>query len=184
MWWMSLIYFTAVMGLYGLTFWLPTLVKAAGVKGVLQIGLLTAIPYSAAVVAMLLCGRSADKHRERRWHLAIPMLVGAVGLIGSVLAAQNTAVAIGFLSLAAAGIITSAPLFWSLPTAFLTGASAAAGIATVNSIGNLAGFASPYLIGWLKDLTSSTNAGMYVLSGILVIGAAITLAVPAKLVNR
>jgi nitrate/nitrite transporter NarK len=183
-WWMSLIYFTAVMGQYGLTFWMPTLVKAAGVKGVLQIGLLTAIPYGAAVAAMLFCGHSADKHRERRWHLAIPMLVGAVGLIGSVLAAQNTAVAIGFLSLAAAGIITSAPLFWSLPTAFLTGASAAAGIAAVNSVGNLAGFASPYLIGWLKDLTASTNAGMYVLSGILIIGAAITLAVPAKLVNR
>ena len=183
-WWMSLIYFTAVMGQYGLTFWMPSLVKAAGVKGVFQIGMLTAIPYATAVVAMLLFGHSADKHRERRWHMAIPMLLGAVGLIGSALAAQNTAVAIAFLSLAAAGVITSAPLFWSLPTAFLTGVSAAAGIATINSVGNLAGFASPYLIGWIKDLTASTDVGMYVLSGILVAGAALVLSVPAKLVNR
>jgi nitrate/nitrite transporter NarK len=183
-WWMSLIYFTAVMGQYGLTFYMPTLIKAAGVKGVFQIGLLTAIPFSAAVVAMLLFGHSADRRRERRWHVAIPMVLGAVGLIGSVLAAQNTAVAIGFLSLAAAGVISAAPLFWSLPTAFLTGASAAVGIATVNSVGNLAGFASPYLIGWLKDLTSSTNTGMYALSAILIFGAAVTLSVPARLVNR
>jgi nitrate/nitrite transporter NarK len=183
-WWMSLIYFTAVMGQYGLTFWMPTLIKSAGVKGVLQIGMLTAIPFSAAVVAMLFFGHSADKHRERRWHMVIPMLLGAVGLVGSALAAQNTAVAIAFLSLAAAGVLSSAPLFWSLPTAFLTGASAAAGIATINSVGNLAGFASPYLIGWLKDLTASTNVGMYVLSGILVAGAVLVLSVPAKLVNR
>lgn len=183
-WLMSLIYFCAVMGQYGLTFWMPTLIKAAGIKGVLDIGLFTAIPYSAAVVAMLLFGRSADKHRERRWHLVVPMLLGAVGLVGSALAGTNTGVAVAFLSLAAAGVITSAPLFWSLPTAFLGGTAAAAGIAGINSVGNLAGFASPYLIGWLKDLTQSTNIGMYVLAGVLVVGCIAVLSVPAKLVNR
>ncbi len=183
-WWMSLIYFSSVMGLYGLSFWMPTLIKAAGVKGVLQVGLLTAIPNAAAVVAMLYFGHSADKHRERRWHMVIPMLLGAVGLIGSTLAAQNTVVAIAFLSLASAGVITSLPLFWSLPTAFLTGVSAAAGIAVINSVGNLAGFAAPYLIGWIKDLTASTDIGMYVLAGFLVAGVALILSVPAKLVNR
>jgi nitrate/nitrite transporter NarK len=183
-WLMSLIYFTCVVGQYGLTFWLPTLIKAAGVQTTLDIGLLTAIPYGTAVVAMVLFGRSADRHRERRWHLAIPMLLGAVGLVGSALAAQDTVLAIGFLSIAAAGVLTSAPLFWSLPTAFLAGLSAAAGIAAINSVGNLAGFASPYLIGWIKDATGSTDIGMYVLAAVLVAGAAIVLGVPARLVNR
>lgn len=184
-WLMSLIYFCCVMGQYGLTFWMPSLIKTAGIKGVFNIGLFTAIPYTAAVIAMLLFGRSADKHRERRWHLVVPMLLGAIGLIGSALAGtENTGIAIAFLSLAAAGVITSAPLFWSLPTAFLGGTAAAAGIAAINSVGNLAGFASPYLIGWLKDLTQSTNIGMYVLAGVLVAGTLLVLSVPGRLVNR
>ncbi|RJG03623.1 MFS transporter [Noviherbaspirillum sedimenti] len=183
-WLMSLIYFCCVMGQYGLTFWMPSLIKAAGIKGVLNIGLFTAIPYSAAIIAMLLLGRSADHKRERRWHLAIPMLLGAVGLVGSALAGTNTGIAIAFLTLAAAGVVASAPLFWSLPTAFLGGAAAAAGIAAINSVGNLAGFASPYLIGWLKDLTQSTNIGMYVLAGVLVAGSLVVLSIPARLVNR
>lgn len=183
-WLMSLIYFCCVMGQYGLTFWMPSLIKAAGIKGVFNIGLFTAIPYSAAVVAMLLFGRSADKHRERRWHLVIPMLLGATGLVGSALAGTNTELAIAFLTLAAAGVITSAPLFWSLPTAFLGGTAAAAGIAAINSVGNLAGFASPYLIGWFKDLTQSTNIGMYVLAAVLVAGSLAVLSVPGRLVNR
>jgi D-galactonate transporter len=183
-WLMSVIYFCCVMGQYGLTFWMPSLIKAAGIKGVLNIGLFTAIPYSAAVVAMVLLGRSSDKHGERRWHLAGPMLLGAVGLACSALAGTNTGLAVAFLTLAAAGVISSAPLFWSLPTAFLGGTAAAAGIAGINSLGNLAGFASPYLIGWLKDLTQSTNFGMYALAAILVVGAATVLSVPARLVNR
>ena len=183
-WHMSLIYFCCVMGQYGLTFWMPTLIKAAGVKGVFNIGMFTAIPYGAAVVAMLLFGRSADKQRERRWHLVVPMLLGAIGLIGSAQAGGNTGLAVAFLTLAAAGVLTSAPLFWSLPTAFLGGTAAAAGIAAINSIGNLAGFASPYLIGWLKDLTQSTNSAMYVLAAVLVAGCFAVLSVPARLVNR
>jgi len=183
-WHMSLIYFCCVMGQYGLTFWMPTLIKAAGVKGVFNIGMFTAIPYGAAVVAMLLFGRSADKQRERRWHLVVPMLLGAIGLIGSAQAGANTGLAVAFLTLAAAGVLTSAPLFWSLPTAFLGGTAAAAGIAAINSIGNLAGFASPYLIGWLKDLTQSTNSAMYVLAAVLVAGCFAVLSVPARLVNR
>jgi len=184
LWLMALIYFCCVMGQYGLTFWMPTLVKSAGVSGVFNIGMFTAIPYSAAVVAMLLFGRSADKHRERRWHLVVPMLLGAVGLVGSAIAGGNTGVAVVFLCFGAAGVLTSAPLFWSLPTAFLSGSAAAAGIAAINSVGNLAGFASPYLIGWLKDLTHSTNLGMYALAGVLLAGAVAVLTVPGRLVNR
>lgn len=184
-WVMALIYFCCVMGQYGLTFWMPTLIKTAGIQGVFNIGMFTAIPYTAAVIAMLLLGRSSDKHLERRWHMVIPMLMGAVGLIGSALAGTtNTGIAIVFLTIAAAGVIASAPLFWSLPTAFLNGVAAAAGIAAINSVGNLAGFASPYLIGAIKDMTQSTNIALYVLAGVLVLGAIVVLRVPARLVNR
>jgi MFS family permease len=184
LWLMCAIYFCCVMGQYGLTFWLPALIEAAGARGVLQIGLLTAVPYSMAVVAMLLFGRSADHRAERRWHTAIPLMMGAAGLTLTVIAGRNTPAAIAALTLAAAGIMTCAPLFWSLPTAFLGGAAAAAGIAAINSVGNLAGFVSPYAVGWLKDLTQSTAAGMYALSVVLVVGAALILTIPARLVNR
>ncbi len=183
-WAMCLIYFSVVLGQYGLTFWMPTLVKATGVKGNVNIGLLSAIPFVCAVIAMPLLGRSADARRERRWHLIVPALLGAVGFVISASFPQNTVIAITFLSLAAAGVLSCAPLFWSLPTAFLSGAAAAGGIAIINSVGNLSGFASPYLVGYLKDATHSNQSGMFVLAGFLVLGAIATYLTPAKLVNR
>jgi nitrate/nitrite transporter NarK len=93
-------------------------------------------------------------------------------------------VSIAFLSIAAAGVLTCAPLFWSLPTSFLSGIAAASGIAVVNSVGNLAGFVSPYMVGALKDMTQSTQLPMYVLAAILVVGAVLVWLTPAKLVNR
>lgn len=183
-WLMCWIFFACAMGQYALTFWMPTLIKTAGIKSVLNIGLVTAVPYLATAATMVLVGGSADRHRERRWHLAIPMVVGAAGLILSVLAGTQTALAVFFLSVAAAGVITSAPLFWSLPTAFLSGAAAAAGIAAINSVGNLAGFVSPYMVGWLKDVTHSDKDAMLCLTLILVVGAATVFTVPAKMVNR
>ncbi|MDD0810990.1 MFS transporter [Curvibacter sp. RS43] len=183
-WWMAAIYFAFVMGQYALTFWLPSLVKATGVQGNLNVGLLSAIPFLCAIVAMNLFGRSADQRRERRWHLIIPAAMGAVGFTVAASFAHNTTVSLVFLSLAAAGVLTCAPLFWSLPTAFLSGTAAAAGIAAINSVGNLAGFASPYLIGYLKDSTGSTAIGMYVLAGALVVGAVLVWLTPRELVNR
>ncbi|UZN51608.1 MFS transporter [Cupriavidus cauae] len=183
-WMMSAIYFSFVMGLYGISFWLPTIIRQTGVKSALDIGLLTAIPYGFAVLGMVLVARSADRSGERRWHIAIPALAGAIGLVLSVLWYDRTVLAMVGLTLATIGIMTTLPLFWSLPTAFLAGTGAAAGIAMINSLGNLAGFISPYAVGWLKDLTQSTNAGMYLLAGCLVIGAVLTLLVPARLVSR
>ena len=183
-WLLGLIYFSFVMGLYGVSFWLPTIIKATGVKDALQIGMLTAIPYGSAVVAMIFVSRSADRTGERRWHIAVPALLGAVGLVLSVTWGQNTVLAMTALTLATMGILTTLPLFWSLPTSFLAGAGAAAGIALINSVGNLAGFVSPFAVGWLKDMTQSTNAGMYLLSVSLVVGALLTLSVPARLVSK
>jgi D-galactonate transporter len=183
-WLMSLIYFSFVMGLYGVSFWLPTIIKATGVTDALSIGLLSAIPYGAAVIGMLLFARSADRRGERRWHIAVPAVIGAVGLVLSVVWANSTALAMFGLTLATMGILTTLPLFWSLPTAFLAGTGAAAGIAMINSLGNLAGFLSPYLVGWLKQVTASNSSGMYMLAGFMILGAVLVLSVPAKMVNK
>ena len=183
-WLMGLIYFSFVMGLYGISFWLPTIIKQTGISDALKIGLLSAIPWAFAVVAMVLVARHADRTGERRWHIAIPGLLGAVGLVLSVLWRDDTTLAMAALTLATMGILSTLPSFWSLPTAFLAGTGAAAGIALINSLGNLAGFASPYAVGWLKDLTSSTNSGVYLLACSLVVGAALTLSVPAPPVKR
>ena len=182
-WFMCLIYFCVVLGQYGLNFWMPTLLKTAGVQGSTAIGLLSAIPYIVTLVMMNLLGHSADRRRERRWHLAIPALIGAAGFVIAP-TAPNVGVAIAALSLAAAGAITCAPLFWSLPTAFLAGAGAAAGIAVVNSVGNLAGFVAPFIVGYAKDATGSAAVGLYAIAGGLVLGAICALLTPAKLVDR
>ncbi|WP_104657159.1 MFS transporter [Ralstonia insidiosa] len=184
MWLMSGIYFTFVMGLYGVSFWLPTLIKQTGVADPFSVGLLTAIPYGAAVIAMILVARSADRTRERRWHIAIPAVAGAIGLVLSAVWHTNTTLAMAALTLGTMGILTTLPLFWSLPTAFLAGTGAAAGIALINSLGNLAGFISPYAVGWLKDATKSTDSGMYMLAASMVLGAILTLSVPASKVNK
>jgi nitrate/nitrite transporter NarK len=133
---------------------------------------------------MVLLAANADRHRERRWHAAIPMTIGAIFLSLSAMAGTHTLVAMVCLTIGAAGVLSSGALFWSLPTAFLGGVSAAAGIAAINSVGNLAGFVSPYVVGALKDLTSSTEAGMFAVSAVLIVGALAILTIEARLVNR
>ncbi len=182
-WLMGLIYFSFVMGLYGMSFWLPTIIKQTGIADALTIGLLSAIPWACAVVAMVAVARHADRTGERRWHIAIPGLLAAAGLVFSVLFRENTTLAMAGLTVGAMGIMTTLPLFWSLPTAFLAGTAAAAGIALINSLGNLSGFVAPYAVGWLKDQTGSTDSGVYLLAVSLVVGALLTLSVPAKLVR-
>ncbi|MFM7760675.1 MAG: MFS transporter [Burkholderiaceae bacterium] len=183
-WLCAAIYFSYVMGVYGVSFFLPTIIKSMGHTDVVEIGLISSIPYSVSVVVMLLVARSADRTGERRWHVAIPGVLGAVGLALSVVLAKDGTLAIAALTLGLSGIMTTLPLFWSLPTAFLAGTGAAAGIALINSLGNLAGFVSPYAVGWLKDATGSTDAGVYMLSVAVAIGVLLTLAVPKQLVNR
>lgn len=183
-WLCAAIYFSYVMGVYGVSFFLPTIIKSMGHTDVVEIGLISSIPYSVSVVVMLLVARSADRTGERRWHVAIPGMLGAIGLALSVILAKDGALAIAALTLGLSGIMTTLPLFWSLPTAFLAGTGAAAGIALINSLGNLAGFVSPYAVGWLKDTTGSTDTGVYLLAAAMVVGVLLTLAVPKSLVNR
>ncbi|AEI78461.1 major facilitator superfamily MFS_1 [Cupriavidus necator N-1] len=181
---MTMICFCTVMGQYGLTFWLPTLIKQTGVKSVLDVGLLTAIPFGVAVCSMILVSRSSDRMRERRWHLIVPFCCAATGLVLSAVFSHNTALSLAALALAAGGSLATSPLFWSLPTSILSGVGAAAGIALINSFANLAGFISPYMIGLIKDATRSTDAAMFVLAAVLLCGALLTYSVPARLVNK
>jgi D-galactonate transporter len=184
-WLLALIYFCLIMGLYGVSFWLPTIIKGLGVKNAASVGLLYAVPYALATIAMILVGRSADARKERRWHIAVPCILGAIGLIASVSFGASPVLAIAALSLGTVGILSAIPLFWSCPTAFLSGAAAAGGIALINSVGNLAGFASPYIVGLIKDFTHSTDLGMYVLAGCLLTAAVLVVAgLPARLVNK
>lgn len=176
--------FFQAMGQYALSFWMPSLIKQAGVTDVLDIGLYTAIPYACAIVAMILVGRSSDQRLERRWHLIIPFVVGALGICASAYFGQNFGLAMVALCVAAAGCYTVTALFWNLPPAFLEGVGAAAGIAIINSIGGIAGFLSPYLLGWVKTATGSTNIAMYVLSCGLLVGAVLTVLLPKRIVNR
>ena len=176
-WLLALVYFLFVMGLYGVSFWLPQLVKNSGVDDVFTIGLLTAIPYFVAAVVMVLAARHSDRSGERRWHAAVAALAGALGLIVATVYSDNTVIAMAALSVATAGILSTFPIFWSLPTAMLGGAAAAAGIALINSVGNLAGFVSPYLVGAIKDATHSTANGIYLLATSLVAGAVLVVAV-------
>ena len=184
LWLLAGIYFCVVMGQYAITFWLPTLVRNAGVAEPLHIGLLTSLPYLCAIFAMLLVARSGDKHQERRWHLAMPMLAGALGLSLAAALGSNVTLSILSLCLAASGILAASSLFWMLPTTLLGGVSAAAGIAAINSFANLAGFCSPYLIGWVTTTLGSSAVGMYLITGVLAFGAFLVFRVPARQVNR
>ncbi|AIO27060.1 MFS transporter [Burkholderia cepacia] len=183
LWLMAAIYFCVVLGQYGLTFWLPTIVRKAGVSDPLWVGIFTAIPYLCALVALPLIGMSADRRRERRFHLAIPMLIAAAGF-AALPALGSVAASIICLSVAAAGILASSSQFWSLPTSLLGGVSAAAGIAAVNCFANLAGFFSPAIVGWLNDLTGKSTAGLVFISVAVTLGAALVFLVPARSVNR
>ncbi|WP_122435810.1 MFS transporter [Pseudomonas viridiflava] len=184
LWLLACIYFCVVMGQYAITFWLPTLIRNAGLADPLHIGLMTSVPYLCAIVAMLLMGRSGDKHRERRWHLVLPMIAGALGLSLAAVFGNSLLLSVLSLCLAAAGVLSASSLFWMLPTTLLGGVSAAAGIAGINSFANLAGFCSPYLIGWITTTTGSSAIGMYLITGVLFIGAFLVLRIPAASVNR
>jgi len=159
---LSLIYFGFVGALYGMQFWLPQIVKAFGLSNV-QTGFVTAIPYLFGTVAMILWARHSDATRERVFHVGAPLILIAVALaISSTL--SDPVITMVALTFAAIGVFCVFGVFWTLPTAWLSGTAAAGAIALINSIGNLAGFGGPYLVGWIKDTTGSTAHGLLALS--------------------
>jgi len=173
-WVLCAIYFTLMIGLYGIAFWLPTIVKAFGIKGYLGVGLITAVPYGVAVIGMILLSNHSDKTGERRLHYVLNVTAGAVGLILSGVYASQPALAIIFLSIGTLGVIGSMPLFWPLPSAFLAGTAAAAGIGIVNSVGNLGGYFGPNIPIWARAFSPDKSAALYIIAAILMVGALLT----------
>ena len=184
-WLMCSIYFSIGMGSYAIGFWQPTIISQTGVKNPFQIGLLVMLPYTVALLSMIIMGRHADKTRERRWHLVIPNLVAALGFLLCTQAGSSTPIAMLGLVLAVAGVVTALPMFWALPTSFLGGAAAAAGLALINCMGNLSGFCSPTIMGFLKTSTGTLNSGLLLVAGCQILSALLIVGlVPANLVNR
>ncbi|EEG09618.1 MFS transporter [Pseudogulbenkiania ferrooxidans] len=170
---LAMIYFGTSAGLYTLGIWAPQIIKQLGVSS-MTVGFLNAIPPIISVIAMVWWSRHSDRTGERTWHVILACLAAAVGLV--VAAGSNSIIGlIAALTLVNIGISCAKPPLWSMPTAFLSGAAAATGIATINSIGNLGGFVGPAMIGWTKDQTGSFAGGLYFVSGLLVLSAVLTL---------
>jgi ACS family tartrate transporter-like MFS transporter len=170
---LSLVYFGAVATNYGLGFFLPQIVKAFGLN-IFLTTLVSATPYVVGTIGMVWWGRRSDRVAERRFHTAFPLFLAAAGIAVSTALDDPLLKMISFC-IAGFGIFACLPVFWTLPTAFLSGAAAAAGIAVINSIGNLAGFAGPFAMGWIKDHTGSYAGGLLLLAGLGIIAMGMVL---------
>ncbi|PUA17667.1 MFS transporter [Glaciimonas sp. PCH181] len=166
----SFIYFTIICGVYAVSFWLPTIIKGTGVTDSLSIGLYSMIPYGFGAAGMVLIGRHSDLKMERRWHLAFCTIVGGCGLIMIALTTNNLILSLAALSLATATIFAGMPVFWAIPTSYLSSSAAAGGIAMINSLALLGGFVSPTLMGWAKTSTGNFTSGLYLMAGLLFAG--------------
>jgi len=165
----SFAYFCLMLGLYGLGFWIPTVLASRGIA-LAHLGWAAALPYLAAIAGMILWSRNSDRHRERRLHLTFSFLSAAAGFLLAAFAPSAAIAVLGF-AIAAIGILSGMPVFWSASTLSLAGPMVAAHIAVINSIGNLGGFVGPVLMGWLRQVTHTYIAGLVVIAFGLALGA-------------
>jgi ACS family tartrate transporter-like MFS transporter len=175
-WQYALAMFLIVTSGYGFSFFLPQIVRSLSGGSVLLVGLLTALPFSAAAAAMIVVAARSDRTGERRWYVAACAAVAAAGLLWSTLM-TSPALALFALCVAATGLYSYTPVFWSLPTALLQGSAAAAGVAFINSVGNLGGFVGPYLMGWLQDVSGDFLTGLRVLAGVAILSGVLILVI-------
>jgi len=176
---LSFVYFGVVYGLYALSFFLPQIVADFSETfdtsfSLMQTGLIVAVPYVVGTVAMVLWGRHSDRTQERVWHVAVPSVLSALTIPVALYLDSPFAVMVA-VTLTAIGIFGALPVFWALPSAFLVGASAAGGIALINSLGNLAGFGAPFVTGFLTDLTGSYRTGLWVVGVVMMLAAFVVL---------
>ena len=174
-WVLCFVYFGFVMGNYGIGFWLPQIVKETLTKDPFNIGLLTTIPWAAAAIAMLVVGHHSDATGERCWHIALAGIAGALAFAVSAVPGISGVMGLAALTVATACLAAAYSTFWSLPTAFVTGAAASAGIAWINSVGNLAGYVSPFLVGIIRDATHSMTPALILLSACCLGSAVLTI---------
>src|SRR5580765_1755764 len=175
-WLLTAVYFAIPVALYAMGFWMPQIVRKASGASDFIVGFLSAIPYAVAAVGMVIIGRNSDRTGERRWHIALSAIVGGASfaLTGFV---HGTVPSLVTLSMAMLGLASMLGPFWAFATSFLGGIGAAAGIALVNSVGNIGGFVGPNIIGYLQQTTSSFSAGLAIIGGVLACGGLLVLMV-------
>ncbi len=173
-WLLAIVYFTIPVTLYGIGFFLPQMLKTASGSSDFIVGLLSAVPYSAGAIAMVIVGRHSDRTGERRWHVMVPALVSAAGLALST-ASTGPIWTVVTLSIAMLGLASMFGPFWALTTSTMGGVGAAASIALVNSVGNTGGFVGPYLLGAINDATHSFAMGLLAIAVMLATGASLVL---------
>jgi ACS family tartrate transporter-like MFS transporter len=169
---LSLCYFGVVFGMYGVILWVPQILLHAGVAPA-HVGAAVAVPYTVGAVAMVWWSRRSDRLQERVRHIAAASAAGFAGLAGSAAFVDSPLLSIAAISIGAAGGLAVVPIFWTLPASLLSGAAAAGAIALINAIGNVGGFAGPFMIGWIKDATGSFSGGLLAVAcSVLATGAA------------
>lgn len=172
------------IGVYGISFWLPTMLREIGYVTPTQIGLISMVPFATATIVLNWVSRSSDRRLERRWHTAIPLLLTALALLASTRLGHSPVAALLALSVATAGAYAASTMFWTLPSLFFSGIGMAAAIGLINSIGGLGGFISPYAVGLVKNATGTTTYGVYMIAAVLILGALLVLRLPRAIVNR
>jgi ACS family tartrate transporter-like MFS transporter len=182
-WRLALLYFSLIVGFYSISFWAPQIIRSFSTLDNVGVALVSAIPYVAAAFAMVIVGAHSDRTGERRVHIAVSAGVGALGMIASAYVAAPV-VGVFALSVAAIGIWSAVPVFWSLPTAFLTGTAAAGAIALINSFGNLAGFVGPFVIGRVHDATGSYSVSLLVVAASLLGSVALAMSLRRTAADR
>jgi sugar phosphate permease len=174
---LTICYFCAMTGSYGIAFWLPTILKRMSGKSDLKVTLLAALPYIAAFVVQQVNGWHSDKMRERRWHAAIPVFVCGISLAMAVTFQTNLFVSVGLFVIAGGAFYGFQPCFWAVPTLFLSESAAAASIGLINAVGNLGGFVGPMVMGYLAGRTHSFRVGLLYLVASLFVSGILMLAV-------
>lgn len=182
-WILCAILLTMNTGFYGLSFWLPSIIQATGIKNAFHVGLLSALPYAVAAVVMVVNALHSNRTGERRLHAAIPAACAGLGLILSAAVADQLTLSMLLISIAAAGIIGITPLFWIFSGRALTGVAAAAGLAMINSVGSLAGITGAMITNVAKNMTGSIHSGTYVLGGCLLLCCLLILLLPRSIVS-
>lgn len=181
---LAFIYFLIQVASYGLNFWAPQLIRSAGIESATTIGLLTAVPYVCGAISMVLVGRLSDATGERRKFVCGLVIIGSIGFFSAGIFEAHVLYLTISLALLGAGIIASIPTFWSLPPKLLAGAGAgaAAGIALINTMGQVGGIVSPVMVGFIKDVTGSTTPALYLIGTTCLIAAALLIwALPESL---
>lgn len=173
------IFFCLLCANSALTFWIPTIIRDAGFGSTMVIGWIAAFAYVFGAAGMILNGARSDRHKEVRWHFAVPAAVGAVAmaLMAAMLGVTGVmpALVMAAMVIALAGTMSAIPVFWQLPNLYLAGSAAAIGVALINSVSNLAGFGAPYVLGLVKNATGSLAPGLYLVAAIEVLAAVLVI---------